>query len=167
MSPISRLVAIVFAAAAIAVPASAFAQDAPAAPPSYARPSYGSAEDVVRGQVVAFDGNYSLRVRDDRGYIDNVSLHQGTIINPTGLRLTPGMTVTVRGVNRGGYLDANQIDTPYTTYGAAPVYGYPYPVAIAPYYGYPYAYPYPYPYGYAPRVSIGIGFGHGYDRHWR
>jgi hypothetical protein len=169
MTSPTRLLAALIAAAAIAVPASAFAQTGASdasAPPSYARPSYGSDEDVVKGQVVAFDGGYNLQVRDDRGFIDNVVLHQGTIINPTGLRLSPGMTVTVRGVNRGHALDANQIDTPYTTYGAVPVY----PVAVAPYYAYPYgAYPaygfgygYGYGYGYGPGLSIGIGIGPAY-----
>jgi len=165
MTSPTRLLAALIAAAAIAVPASAFAQTGASdasAPPSYARPSYGSDEDVVKGQVVAFDGGYNLQVRDDRGFIDNVVLHQGTIINPTGLRLSPGMTVTVRGVNRGHALDANQIDTPYTTYGAVPVY----PVAVAPYYAYPYgaypAYGFGYGYGYGPGLSIGIGIGPAY-----
>jgi len=166
MSFSTRLIATLIATAAIAVPASAFAQtDAPA--PSYARPSYSSTEDVVRGQVVAFDGAYHLQVRDERGFVDNIMLHQGTIINPTGLRLSPGMSVTVRGVNRGNALDANQIDTPYTSYGAVPVY--PYPVAVAPYFAYPYgAYPafgfgYGYAgYGYGPAFSIGIGIGPSY-----
>jgi hypothetical protein len=164
MTSPTRLLAALIAAAAIAVPAIAFAQTGTpdtSTPPSYARPSYGSDEDVVKGQVVAFDGGYNLQVRDDRGFIDNVILHQGTIINPTGLRLSPGMTVTVRGVNRGHALDANQIDTPYTTYGAVPVY--PYPVAVVPYY-YPFgAYPaYGFGYGYGPRFSIGIGIGPAY-----
>ena len=161
MSPITRIFSALLVATAIAVPATAFAQDASAAP-SYARPSYGSDEDVVKGQVVSFDGGYTLHVRDDRGFIDNVELHQGTIINPTGLRLSPGMTVTVRGVNRGNVLDANQIDTPYQTYGAVPIY--PYAIGPYAYYPAPYAYGYGYGYygGYYPRVSIGIGFGH----HW-
>ena len=135
MAPFARLISLLLAAAAVAIPAGAFAQDAPqAAAPSYARPSYGSDEEVVRGQIVSFDGGYNLRVRDDRGFIDTVELHQGTIINPTGLRLAPGMSVTIRGVNRGNALDANQIDTPYQSYGVVPV---PYPVAVAPYgYGY-------------------------------
>lgn len=29
-------------------------------------------------------------VRDARGYLDNVTLHKGTIINPTGIRLEAG-----------------------------------------------------------------------------
>jgi hypothetical protein len=156
-------IAALLAAAAFAAPASVLAQTdgsaapadsappATAPPPSYAQPSYGSNEDVIRGQIVSFDGGYNLQVRDDRGYIDAVTLHQGTIINPTGLRLSPGMSVTVRGVNRGAALDANQIDTPYTTYGAVPVYPYAYPA---------FAYPYPaYGFGYGPSFSIGIGFG--------
>jgi len=181
MNVSTRLFAtLIAAAAAVAVPVAAFAQaDAPA--PSYAQqPSYSSPEDVVRGQIVAFDGGFNLQVRDERGFVDNVVLHQGTIINPTGLRLSPGMTVTVRGVNRGHALDANQIDTPYTTYGAVPAYGYP--VAVAPYYAYPYglypAYGYGYGYGYGyPAFSVGIGIGigprYGWGRgafiggHWR
>ena len=171
MIPMLRLATALLAAAAVAVPAGAFAQDAAPPPatdqlPSYGQPapSYGSNEDVVRGQIVSFDGGYNLRVRDERGFIDSIMLHQGTIINPTGLRLAAGMSVTVRGVNRGTYLDANQIDTPYATYGAVPVY--PYGVAVAPlYYGYPYGYGYP-------NFSIGIGFGGyygggGYYRRWR
>jgi hypothetical protein len=150
----TRPLAALIAAAAITVPAVAFAQTGAQtdAPPSYARPSYASDEDVVRGQVVAFDGGYGLQVRDEKGYIDTITLHQGTIINPTGLRLAPGMSVTVRGVNRGHVLDANQIDTPYTTYGALPAYPYVY----VPAYGYGYAY------GYGPTIAIGIGLGPAY-----
>jgi hypothetical protein len=174
----SRLfsVAALLAAAALSVPIMALAQDDATTPPSdsapppatanvpsYAKPSYGSDEDVIRGQIVSFDGGYNLRVRDDRGFIDSVTLHPGTVINPTGLRLAPGMSVTVRGVNRGAALDANQIDTPYTTYGAVPVYPYAYPA---------YAYPYPayglgygYGFGYAPSFSLGIRIGPSYG--WR
>jgi hypothetical protein len=155
--------ALIAAATAVAVPALALAQSAAPAP-SYAQPqpSYSSPEDVVHGQIVAFDGGFNLQVRDEHGFVDTIALHQGTIINPTGLRLTPGMTVTVHGVNHGRELDANEIDTPYTTYGAVPVY--PYPVAVAPYYAYPYglypAYGYGFGYGY-PAFSVGIGFGIG------
>jgi hypothetical protein len=177
----SRLLTATVAAAALLVPVCARAQsEAPSGPaPSYASPSYGSNEDVVRGQVVSFDGNYSLRVRDEHGYIDNVELHQGTIINPTGLKLVAGMSITVRGVNRGNVLDANQIDTPYNSYASAPAY----PVAVVPTYGYaypvaPYAvYPYAvypgygyfggYGYGYRPSISIGIGFGRSYGYGYR
>ena len=157
MSRSRRFLIAVLAAAAVAFPASAFAQTDTPPVPSFARPTYGSNEEVVRGVIASFDGGYNLQVRDERGYLDTVTLHQGTIINPTGLRLSPGMSVTVRGVNRGNALDANQIDTPYTSYAAVPVYPYP----VAPYYGYP-GYGYGYGYGYGPRFGIGIGFGPSY-----
>ena len=148
----AMLAALLTLAAGAAAPLAAFAQQVPAdgpPPPSYARPSYGSDEETVRGRIAAFDGAYSLQVRDDRGFIDNLRLQQGTIINPTGIRLAPGMSVTIYGVNSGSYLTANEIDTPYDSYGALyPVYPYPYPV-------------YPYPYS---RFSIGVGFGR--DHHW-
>ena len=156
----ARYISALIAAAAIAFPAIASAQTdaAPAAQtPSYSQPpSYGSSEDVVRGQIVSFDGGLNLRVRDDKGYIDNISLHEGTVINPTGLRLATGMSVSVRGVNRGNVLDANEIDTPYQSYGSYAVPAYVYPAY--PYYGYPYpvaAYP------YGPNFSLGIGIGFG------
>jgi hypothetical protein len=153
----AKLFSLFLAATAIAMPLAARAQPAnpPANPPSYAQPTPPSNDDVIHGRVVSFDGAYALKVADDRGYIDSVQLRQGTIINPTGLTLAPGMTVTVRGVNQGSALVANQIDTPYDTYAAMPVYPYyPYPV-------------YPYPFGYGPRFSLGIGFGGGYYGHRR
>ena len=59
-----------------------------------------------------------MYVRDVRGYVDNVTLHQGTIINPTGLTLAPGMVVSILGYNAGPFFAANEVDTPYTyTYG--------------------------------------------------
>lgn len=160
----NRLFTALLALATAAVPAAAFAQsDAPppaeappAPPPSYARPDEG-----IHGRIVSFDGAYNLQVRDDRGYVDNVQLRQGTVINPTGVRLAPGMAVTLRGANGGSTFVASEIDTPYSTYG---------PIAVDPYsYAYPYAYPvYPYPvYGYPyPAFSLGLGFrfGRGFRR---
>jgi hypothetical protein len=81
-----------------------------AATPSYATPS---GDEQIRGSITAVTGKYSLQVRDDRGFIDNVTLHQGTIINPTGLTLATGMPVTISGKNAGATFDANQIDAPY------------------------------------------------------
>lgn len=96
--------------------------------PTYARPSYTSNEEMVRGRVLSFNGAYDLQLRDDRGFVDNVRLHQGTVINPTGLSLEAGMSVTIYGYNRGNVFAANEIDTPYhETYAVYPVYPYPYP----------------------------------------
>jgi hypothetical protein len=158
----------IIAAAAVAAPAAAFAQNAPPAMPTYAAPapSYASADEVIHGRIASFDGQYALAVNDDRGFVDNVRLRQGTVINPTGIRLVTGMAVTIHGVNQGSTFAANQINTPYSSYGAVygpvPVYGSIYPYPVYPYDAYPYPV-YAYPYGYG-RVSIGIGFG-GYG-HW-
>lgn len=128
------------AAAAFAVvlaPSLSMAQQ-PAAMPSYAT----RAGETIKGTISGFNGATTMYVRDVRGYIDNVTLHQGTIINPTGIRLQPGYPVTIYGRASGSTFLADQIDTPFRT-----VVGY---------------YPYPYPayYGY-PAVSLGFGWGWG------
>lgn len=112
--------ALAFAAIA-AAPLSASAQVAgPAGPP----PSYASAakDQSVRGVVANYDGKYVLQVRDRAGYLDNVRLHQGTIINPTGLPLRNGMRVIVYGYNAGSTFAANEIDVavPPVVYAPGP-----------------------------------------------
>lgn len=150
-----------------AVAATAFAAaagmlaTAPAA--AQATPSYatGSTDETIRGTIAAVNGPYDITVRDARGFIDNVTLHQGTIINPTGLTLAPGQSVTILGQNTGSALAANEIDTPYQTLSAVPVY------PIYPAYGY-YGDPYPYGgyrWGYGPVYHVGVhvgGFGFGF-----
>src|SRR5579871_1730856 len=121
------------AALVLAAPVAASAQT-----PSYARQD---GEENIHGRVTAFDGGYNLTVRDEKGYTDNVRLHQGTIINPTGLTLAPGMVVSVLGYNSGSFFAANEIDTPYTYYGGVPWYG-----------GHPWNY-------WGPSVSLGFFFG--------
>jgi hypothetical protein len=107
--------------------------------PSYAS---GTTDEQIHGTILSINGPYNIAVRDARGFIDNVSLHQGTIINPTGLQLAPGQRVTILGNAQGGTFAANEIDTPYVNVAAVPVY---------PYYGYPYA--------YGPAFRIGLRFG--------
>jgi hypothetical protein len=123
------------AAAALIAPIAASAQT----DPSYAQAAVQ--DEQVRGRIAGFDGGYSLTVNDDRGYVDTVQLHQGTIINPTGLTLQSGMVVSILGYNAGSYFAANEIDTPYTLYGAVPYYG-----------GRPWTY-------WGPSVSLGFFFG--------
>jgi hypothetical protein len=108
-------------------------------------PSYASGEEIIRGRVAAVDGKYHLQLRDERGYVDSVTLHDGTIINPTGLRLSPGQSVTIMGHSTGKTFAANEIDTPYASYGY-PAYAYAYP---------PYGY---YPYRYRAYPAYGFGF---------
>jgi len=137
----ARIVAALLSIAALSIPLSAFAQQAPGQPgaPSYARPAPAGGEETIHGRISSFDGKYHLNVRDDRGFLDSVDMHQGTVINPTGLTLQPGMAVTILGFNRGHAFAANEIDTPYLSYGLAPV-----------------VYPY----------SFGFGFGPVYYHHW-
>jgi hypothetical protein len=118
------------------LPIAAQAQDIP----SYATGQF-PADANIHGRVVGFDGGYSLSVRDEKGYIDDVRLHPGTIINPTGLTLAPGMVVSVLGYNAGNYFSANEIDTPYQFYN-----GYAY------YSGHPWNY-------YGPSITLGFFFG--------
>jgi hypothetical protein len=137
-------------------PGGATASPSGAQTPSYARPGYASDEDAIHGRILSFHGAYDVDVRDDRGFVDHIALRQGTIINPIGLRLTPGMSVTILGYNRGSTFQANEIDTPYMAENTMPLYGSGY----GPYY--PYA-----PY-YSPSVIIAPSFGWGrYYRHWR
>lgn len=139
---LARIVAALTGVAALAAPLAALAQPAPAAPPapppSYARPT-ANGEETIHGRIASIDGKYRVEVRDDRGYVDNIELHQGTVINPTGLQLEPGMQVTILGYNRGPVFAANEIDTPYLSYGPVPLY---------------------------PAYSVGIGFGPVYFHHW-
>ncbi len=131
-------------------------------------PSYAVSQETIHGRIAGLDGADRLTVRDDRGFVDNVSLHPGTIINPTGLRLAAGQSVTILGHTKGKTFEAYEIDTPYTSYSAAPVVPYPYaypaygyytPYAYGPYGGYgPYAYPYPRYGAYGPRFDFGFGF---------
>ncbi len=87
-----------------------------------------------------------MYVRDVRGFVDHVTLRQGTVINPTGIRLQPGFSVTVTGHTSGSTFVADEIDTPYRFYG----------------YAYPYYYPY---YYYPPYYGLSLGFGWGWG--WR
>ncbi len=122
--------------------------------PSYAT---GSADETIHGTVASIDGAYAIAVRDARGYLDKVTLHQGTIINPTGLTLEPGQNVTILGRTDGNTFAANEIDTPYPSLAALPLYPYGYGN---------YGYPYPaFGYGYYPGYRVGIGFGRGFGRH--
>ncbi len=130
------LLAALAAALILSAPLAAGAQ------PSYAQP--GPSDDAqIRGRVTNFDGAYALQVRDDKGYLDNVQLHQGTIINPTGITLAPGMVVSVLGYNAGPVFAANEIDTPYTFYGGVPYYA-----------GHPFYY-------YGPTIGLSFFFGSG------
>jgi hypothetical protein len=140
--------------ASTALPASARAQGG-------TLPSYATREDRIQGTISGFNGPYTVYVRDDRGYVDNVTLRSGTVINPTGLRLEVGQRVTILGFAQGKTFVANEIDAPYARW---PVYGY----VLPPPYWYGPVYPYYGPYYYGPWIRVGVIFGpRFYVRGWR
>ena len=108
-----RLLGAAVAAVALLTPAIAFAQEVP----TYA--SAGS-DQQIEGTISSINGTWNITVADSNGYNDSVELHQGTIINPTGLTLEPGMNVTIDGYPDGSNFDAMEIDTPYQYAGPAP-----------------------------------------------
>jgi hypothetical protein len=110
------------------------------------------AEDQqLQGTVQSINSTFNITVLDSNGNLDNVELHQGTVINPTGLTLAPGMNVTVDGYADGSQFDANVIQTPYQYSGPAPI-----PVYYGPGWWYP-----GFAYGYGPSFSLFIGTGGG------
>ncbi len=135
-----------------------FAAAAPVAAQSQNMPSYATHEDTIKGTIVSIDSQFGISVRDERGFIDRVMLHQGTVINPTGLSLAPGMSVTILGRTQGSTFAANEIDTPYQVTGSAPsAYDYaPYDAGQYGYVGSPYGYGGGYPY-YGSSIAIGVG----------
>jgi hypothetical protein len=163
----ARTLAATLAIAGLLVPAIASAQQYP--PPAYGQPPYGQPQygqpqygqpqdESIHGRIYSINSTFNITVTDDNGFMDNVELHQGTVINPTGLTLAPGMEVTIAGYNGGPAFEANEIDTPYTYYGPQPV-----PV----YYGSGWWYP-GYSYGYGPSFLLDVVFGGGgwrYERH--
>ena len=139
-------------AAALAIigmvfPATSQAQDMP----SYAQPAVGSNVETITGRINSVEGTFLITLLDDRGFVDSVQLHQGTIINPTGLALEPGMSVTIIGYNAGPAFDANEIDAQYSYAGP-----YPEPVYYGPGSWYP-----GFGYGYGPAFSLGLVFVNG------
>ena len=137
---IAAFVAVLILSAPLAARAQIVDQQRERPAPSYAEPANGG-EAQIHGRILAFDGAYNVQVRDEKGYVDQVQLHQGTIINPTGLTLAPGMVVSIMGYNAGSFFAANEVDTPYTFSYGSPYYG-----------GHPWNY-------YGPTVSLGFFFG--------
>ncbi len=86
MNSITKVLAIIFLALAVSL------QAAPVAAQSSPTYSDGS---TLRGNVAAFDGKYSLQVRDEQGSVIAVELRSGTVINPVGTRLRSGMDVVI------------------------------------------------------------------------
>lgn len=136
-----RKALIAFAVPAIAlVPVHVWAQSPQpqSTIPSYARTPPPSDEETIQGSILSLHGKYGIQLRDDRGFNDDVQMHQGTIINPTGMSLAPGMRVSIIGHSTGSTFAANEIDAAFPPPGRrvrTPVYPY------YPYYPSRYRYP--------------------------
>jgi hypothetical protein len=139
-------------------------------PPTYAnRPS-------IKGTITSFDGQWIVYMHDQKGYTDHITLHQGTIINPTGIKLLEGMKVTIYGQADGSTFQADRVDVAYSPYSpyygsdGSPAYGYGY--GGYPYYGYGgygyggYGYGYGSPYGWGGWPWLGVGLGWGWGWGW-
>jgi hypothetical protein len=190
--PFTRiLVASLSAAAFVALPLVASAQQPYGdQPPPYGQqqqqtysvppPPYGN-QNAIKGTISGFDGQWIVYMHDEKGYTDHVTLHQGTIINPTGIKLIEGMRVTIYGYAQGSTFEANRVDvaySPYSPYYGAngePAYGYGdngygYGGGYGGGYGYgsPYGYGYGSPYGYGggPYIGLGINWGWGWGWGW-
>ncbi|MBD5655232.1 MAG: hypothetical protein IAI50_08610 [Candidatus Eremiobacteraeota bacterium] len=130
------------AVAALGSPAIASAQDQPQQqpPPQQMQqqpqgppapmPAYASGEEEIHGRISQVGGKYQLSVRDDRGFVDNVTLHDGTVINPRGLTLQSGQAVSILGHTNGKTFEANEVDTPYGFRGGYGYGGGPYAVGV-------------------------------------
>jgi hypothetical protein len=105
-----HLTRIAAVAALLALPTAAFAQTDPNwHGGGYGDRGYGGYVDREGqiGGIVSSFWPYNLDL--DRG--THVSLHNGTVINPTGITLRPGMRVQIYGHwRRDGAFEANEID---------------------------------------------------------
>jgi hypothetical protein len=97
-----RLTSSLLIAAALALPVAAWADTSAAAAPSNER--------TIHGLIDSINGKNRLTVREDRGGLVGVTMHRGTIINPVGLQLKPGMQVDIAGHADGDSFDAGEID---------------------------------------------------------
>jgi hypothetical protein len=102
-----RLISSAAVLAALVLPVAASA-DAP----NHAAPS---GHQTIQGVIRSIDGKYGLTVRVGQGLLDSVTTRQGTIINPTGLQLQPGMRVAIAGHADGDTFEADRIvGSPFT-----------------------------------------------------
>ncbi|HEX3468727.1 MAG TPA: hypothetical protein VHT05_11670 [Candidatus Elarobacter sp.] len=145
MDVVAGVAAAALVVAGALVPSAAVAQDMPA----YGQ-SAPSGDETIHGRIESVVGPYAIVVLDNRGFLDNVSLHAGTIINPRGLRLAVGMTVTITGVNAGTSLSAIEIDAP----AGADEVGADYGMYASPGYGDDDGYDY----GFGALYGVGLGF---------
>jgi hypothetical protein len=79
-------------------------QGAPPRPPS--------TDETIHGKVDSLPSHYAMLFRDDRGFTDNVTLRDQTVLNPADLRLDSGVPLTIIGHPDGRTFVADEIDGP-------------------------------------------------------
>jgi hypothetical protein len=78
-------------------------------PPTWAAPYYDTSRHVLAG-VIRYAAPYRITLQvGPRHHALPIDLKNGTIIQPTGTTLTPGMHVLVRGYWRAGTFIANRV----------------------------------------------------------
>jgi len=82
-------------------------------------PSYATTDETIRGTIVALTGKYALTLQDERGFMDSVTLHDGTVIGPTGVTLQTDEAVTIVGHAAGSTFVADEIDVDGTDAGSS------------------------------------------------
>ena len=82
---------------------------------SLTAPSMARAEPqrVITGTVADFHGKWGLVVRDLHGALAEVTLRQGTVIKPLGLRLERGMKVIILGQATDSAFAAAEVNAPF------------------------------------------------------
>jgi hypothetical protein len=75
--------------------------------PSYAS---GPPPETIAGTIYAINGRYTLTLEDVRGFEDSITLHDGTIITPSGVTLGSGQGATITGHTAGKTFAADEID---------------------------------------------------------
>jgi hypothetical protein len=119
-------------------------------------PSYASTDETIQGSVSSINGR-DLNLRDERGFVDHVVLHDGTVINPTGTQIESGQALTIHGHADGAVFRATEIDSYAVSYAPDP-----YPSYVDPFYGYGYGFDAGYGYGPYFGSSLFFGFGGGF-----
>ena len=96
----SRFAVGLLAAALLMAPIAVLAQN------GYGGNGYNNVQGQTSGVISAVNGS-ALLLQDGR----TIFLHNGTVINPSGTRLQPGMQISVTGPSAGdGNVNANQIN---------------------------------------------------------
>ncbi len=98
--------------AAPAAPVSAVSPTAaPAALVPVAAPTAAPAASAPRLFIIVKAKSYHVQVQSSDGSYINLELHKGTVINPVGAVLAPGMHIAVRGTQQpDGSISTDQVD---------------------------------------------------------